>query len=249
MAVITLCYDTLLKFSYLAVRYIVYTIVVALGLAASSCKDRVICPAFQSTYILNDSIRMAKYSLFGEDSLPKFQVASRRNKYGISEKYRFFDFFRKNYDLRTAPKTNQLGPPAKDSLFVHPGDTLELMDEGEFIASDFTDSDSLATDSLAVVPDVVASTNTEPQGPKYKYRYDQRNPYSTEQMYYNKYFGEMLVDKRPPPKPVEEKVDEAIVESDTTSTSGKKLIPGFLKKKKKSKDEVTEPEENPVEGE
>ena len=247
MAVSTLCYDTIPKFSYLAVRYIVYTVIIAIGLAASSCKDRVICPAFQSTYILNDSIRMAKYSLFGEDSLPKFQVASRRNKYGISEKYRFFDFFRKNYDLKTAPKKNQLGPPAKDSLFVHPGDTLDLMDEGEFIASDFANSDSLATDSLAVVPDVVASNSIEPQGPKYKYRYDQRNPYSTEQIYYNKYFGEMLVDKRPPPKPMEEEVGEAVVESDTTTSSGKKLIPGFLKKKKKSKDKESEQEENPEE--
>ncbi|MEQ6119761.1 hypothetical protein [Reichenbachiella sp. MALMAid0571] len=233
----------------MAVRYIVYTIAIAIGLVVSSCKDKVICPAFQSTYILNDSIRMAKYSLFGEDSLPKFQIASRRNKYGISEKYRFFDFFRKNYDLRTAPKKNQLGPPAKDSLFVHPGDTLDLMDEGEFIASDFANSDSLTTDSLAIVPDVVASNNTEPQGPKYKYRYDQRNPYSTEQIYYNKYFGEMLVDKRPPPKPVEEKVEETIVESDTTASSGKKLVPGFLKKKKKSKEEETEPEGEPVETE
>lgn len=229
-------------------RYIVYTIVCIIGLSTFSCKDKVICPAFQSTYILNDSLRRAKFSLFGEDSLPKYQIASRRNRYGISEKYRFFNFFKKNYDLKTSPKENWLGPPAKDSLFVHPEDTLELMDEGEFIASDFADIDSLATDSLATVPDVVASSNTEPQGPKYKYRYDQRNPYSSEQIYYNKYFGELLVDKRPPPKPVEEPTEEATVESDTTSTSsGKKLMPGFLKKKKKNKEEDQETTEDSTE--
>lgn len=179
--------------------------------------------------------------MFGEDSLPKFQVASRRNKYGISEKYKLFNFFKKNYDLKTSPKENQLGPPAKDSLFVHPGDTVDLMDEGEFLASDF--ADSLSTDSLTVVPDVVASAQVEePTGPKYKYRYDQRNPYSSEQMYYNKYFGEMFVDTRPPPKPKEPVVDEVPIEGDTTAVTSKKKFGSFFKKKKK-KDESEEPEE------
>ena len=219
-------------------RYIVYFIIFIIGISAFSCKDKVICPAFQSTYILNDSIRTAKFSLFGEDSLPKVQIASRRNKYGISEKYRFFDFFRKNYDLKTSPKENTLGNPAKDSIYVHPEDSLDLMDEGEFIASDFA-TEGEAIDSLAVVPDGVATANEGPKGPKYKYRYDERNPYNTEQIYYNKYFGEMLVDDRPPPKPIEPELEE----TDSTSTSKmKKLIPGFLRKKKKNKEEEPDAE-------
>jgi hypothetical protein len=224
------------------VRYILYTILLAVGFSAFSCKDKVICPAFQSTYILNDSIRRAKFSMFGEDSLPKFQVASRRNKYGISEKYKILNFFKKNYDLKTSPKENQLGPPAKDPLFVHPGDTVDLMDEGEFLASDF--ADSLSTDSLTVVPDVVASAQIEePTGPKFKYRYDQRNPYSVEQIYYNKYFGETLVDTRPPPKPKEPVVEEVPIEGDTTSVDSKKKFGSFLKRKKKAKEDSEEPEE------
>ncbi len=216
----------------LRVRYILYTIVFFALLSVSSCKDKVICPAFQSTYILNDSLRMAKFSLFGEDSLPKYQVASRRSRYGISKKYRLFNYHRKNYDLRSSPKENQLGPPAKDPLFIYPEDTLEQMDEGVFLASDFADSDSTAIDSTAVVPDVIASANTEPKGPKYKYRYDQRNPYSTEQMYYNKYFGDLLVDKRPPAKPVPPQEESVTAPSDTTATEKKSGL-GFFKKKKK----------------
>ncbi|MFY0654119.1 MAG: hypothetical protein JXQ96_18925 [Cyclobacteriaceae bacterium] len=224
-------------------RYIFYTILLVIGFSAFSCKDKVICPAFQSTYILNDSIRTARFSMFDPDSLPKMQIASRRNKYGISKKYRLFDYFRKNYDLKTSPMENRLGPPAKDSLFVHPGDSLELMDEGEFIASDFADPDSLSTDSVTVVPEVVASANIEPQGPKFKYRYDQRNPYSSEQIYYNKYFGEMLVDNRPPPKPVEPEVEATVdTESDSTNVSSKKKLGGFFKKKKKSKEDGEEAE-------
>ena len=213
----------------------------AIGFSAFSCKDKVICPAFQSTYILNDSMRRAKFSMFGTDSLPKFQVASRRNKYGISERYRFFDFFRKNYDLKISPKENWLGPPAKDSLFVHPGDEVDLMDEGKFLASDF--ADSLSTDSLAVVPEVITSAQTEEsQGPKFKYRYDQRNPYSSEQIYYNKYFGQELVDNRPQPKPKEPIAEELTIPGDTTGVETKKKFGGFFKKKKKEEGESEDPD-------
>ena len=226
-------------------RYLILVIICIVGLSTFACRDKIVCPAFQSTYILNDSLRTAKYSLFGADSMPKFQMASRRDKYGISKKYRFFNYFKKNYDLKTAPKENWLGPPAKDSLFIYPEDTLLNLDEGEFYASDFYDLDSLSSDSTSVVPSVVATAEPENKGPKYKYRYDRRNPYSSEQIYYNKHFGEMLVDTRPPPPPPAEESEVALDESDTTQVSGKKkLVPGFFKKKKKNKDEEDQQQES-----
>jgi hypothetical protein len=90
---------------------------------------------------------------------------------------------------------------------------------------------------------VASSQIEEPTGPKYKYRYDQRNPYSVEQIYYNKYFGETLVDTRPPPKPKEPVVEAALMEGDTTSFDSKKKFGGFLKRKKKDKEGSEEPEE------
>lgn len=40
-----------------------------------------ICPAYQSAFILDDSVRVAKFSLFGSDSLPKALVTS-KDKHG-----------------------------------------------------------------------------------------------------------------------------------------------------------------------
>jgi hypothetical protein len=115
------------------------------------------------------------------------------------------------------------------------------MDEGKFLASDF--ADSLSTDSLAVVPEVITSAQTEEsQGPKFKYRYDQRNPYSSEQIYYNKYFGQELVDNRPQPKPKEPIAEELTIPGDTTGVETKKKFGGFFKKKKKEEGESEDPD-------
>lgn len=205
-------------------RLNLFVIFLSLTLLISSCKDNVICPAFQSTYILNDSIRYAKFSLFGPDSLPKYAVASRRNKFGINKQT---SLFRKNYELKTSPKINVLGPPAKDSLFV--------LEEGEFIASDFVETDSLLVDSLATdslsVPEVVA-VEPEPTGPKYKYRYNPGFPYNHEQEYYNKYYGELLVDNRPP-EPEPDPLSELSAEEDTLATNKprKRGLKGLFKRK------------------
>jgi hypothetical protein len=45
-----------------------------------ACKP-MICPAYQSAFILDDSVRLSKFSLFGIDSLPKGFVTS-KDKYG-----------------------------------------------------------------------------------------------------------------------------------------------------------------------
>ncbi len=45
-----------------------------------ACKP-MICPAYQSAFILDDSVRLAKFSLFDIDSLPKGYVSS-KDKYG-----------------------------------------------------------------------------------------------------------------------------------------------------------------------
>lgn len=170
--------------------------------------------------------------------MPKYQVASRRNKYGINKNYGLFEKQRKNYDLMTSPKENVLGPPAKDSLFI--------LDEGEFLASDFTNDadslglDSLQTDSLAVLPEFLASApEPEDVGPKYKYRYRPEFPYNHEQEYYNKYFGKLFLDTRPPAEKDQEiDFDLSIPEADSLGVKKKKkLIPGLFKKKKRQKEE------------
>ena len=185
---------------------------------------------------MNDSIRMAKFSLFGADSMPKYQVASRRNKYGIDKGYGLFERQRRNYDLMTSPKENVLGPPAKDPLFILAEDSL--LASNVPMASDSLGIDSLQADTIQHIATLEEPVQT---GPKYKYRYNPKFSYNHEQEYYNKYFGKLLIDNRPPPqKEIEINLDmlEVNGEEDSLGVEKKrKLVPNFLKKKLKNSEE------------
>lgn len=212
-----------------------FPILFVLCLVFYACKDNVVCPAFQSTYILDDSMRMAKYSYFANDSTPKFASASRRTKYGVNKPT---SLFRKNYELMTAPKKNVLAPV--------PEDTSELIiDQGEFLAEDFVDTDTLGIDSLSTAPLLAqVEKDTIPKGPRYKYRYEETAGHNQEQVYYNKYYGELFIDNRPPPS--EEKLaEETLQESDTTQMK-KKGLGGLFKKKDKNQAEPESVEEETV---
>lgn len=213
-----------------------FPILFVLCLVFCACKDNVVCPAFQSTYILNDSMRLAKYSYFANDSTPKFASVSKRTKYGINKQ---MSLFRKNYELMTAPKENVLAPV--------PEDTSELIiDQGEFIAEDFVDIDSIGADSVSVAPLLAKAKEEEvPQGPRYKYRYDPDASHNQEQVYYNKYYGELFIDKRPLPTEKSPE-DEQLEESDTTQVKRKGL--GGLFKRNKDETEEETAEEKAEEG-
>jgi hypothetical protein len=224
------------------VRHFVLYILLILAISVFSCKDKVICPAFQSTYILNDSIRMAKFSMFGTDSMPKYQVASRRNKFGLNKDYGLFERQRKAYDLWTTPKKNVLGPPAKDPLFILEEDLIAA----EIINNvDSLGIDSLQSDSVSSLTEFLASADIpENTGPKYKYRYNPKYSYNHEQEYYNKYFGHLFIDNRPPPEK-EAELDFDAFENDSLSVKKKKqFVPGMFKKKKKK---ISGAEEEPKE--
>lgn len=65
-------------------KYVLFVILLGLGLAA--CSQSATCPAFQSSFILDDSLRDARFSYFNEDSVPdddKFKFNG-KNKFGIA---------------------------------------------------------------------------------------------------------------------------------------------------------------------
>lgn len=203
-----------------------FPILLLLCVLFCACKDNVVCPAFQSTYILDDSIRWVKYSLFLNDTTPKMPVASRRSKYGVNKKS---SLFRKNYDMMTAPKKNQIRW-LEDSTD---------MDQGEFIASDFVDTDSLGVDSVSTAP-ILAAVDDE-EKVRYKWEYDPNSSYNQEQAYYNKYYGEVFIDKRPTQQ---ELVDQQMNHLDDISNDST-VVPDQKKGlfgKKKAKEESAENE-------
>lgn len=74
-----------------------------------------ICPAFQSTYVLEENSRTKLFSLFGEDSLPKSKVIIKKNRYGMIVKVRYRE--RLN-DFRTVKMKSIYPPPQIDSVVV-----------------------------------------------------------------------------------------------------------------------------------
>jgi hypothetical protein len=202
----------------------------------------IICSAFQSTYILDDSTRLAYYSYAWKldpasrqkyieglttpkDSLDSIAVGGtrdwetyythveaiiptpyevRRSSYGI---IKYEPMWLKNYKMKDAPMENVLAPPVeKEST------SEDSVDIGDFVASDFgldslqADSselivaiDSIETDSLLNEADLFAQEPKKPREPKYLYGYDPNGPNNMDQDYYNKYFGELLLDRRPDP--------------------------------------------------
>lgn len=265
----------------LLMKYILFVCVVLMTL--SGCRDKIICPAFQSTYILDDSVRTVYYSYLWKldkeerirylekkratdttattvapaktadyySYLEKYIVPEReveKTKYGI---VKYEPYWMKNYQQRTSPKENILTPPAPA---VEPTLT-PYQDTGEIIAADFRDSTQLKVDSTAVaviqpdsveevfvLPTLARSAPKKEKPPvKYRYRYNPKDSLlNVEQEYYNKYFGQLLVDNR---KPIQSKVEPVTVPvkdkpilSDTTGAAGPGIRINFGKKGKKEEE-------------
>lgn len=236
-----------------------------------ACQDKVICPAFQSTYILDDSTRNAYYSYVWQldeatrtqylastqngpmdslavDSLttasgPKtdyYAYAGEkvvpwrvrgRTKYGI---VKYEPYWLKKYRMRTAPMENVFAPKKE-----------EVKPEVNYVASSVTDSlstDSLSVASLDSLVEFVAVKVEEEEGPKYRYGYDPSDNFNVEQEYYNKHFGQLLIDTRPKPEPIQlQTVDSLSIASEPDSLQRKGLKGLFKKKKNQADSTATTP--------
>lgn len=81
-----------------------------------------ICPAYQSAFIYNDSIRDRLFAYFDEDSLPAIVPFSSKNKYGIIEKVSE----RKRLNSLQIVRMEKIFPgedPTRDSLLLALGET------------------------------------------------------------------------------------------------------------------------------
>ena len=238
-------------------------VILSLSAIFMSCKDKIICPAFQSAFILSDSMRTAyfsnswrldeqtreayftslsksgasikesenpikdtdflyasenstslssrdlstlsKYFAFVEEYDPP-QIHVNKNKYGIIKKS---PYFVKNWKLRTAPMEDVLAPNVKKDINI---------DEGKFTTSDFTvTNDSIEGDpldslmisrnnSILSQKDTVTvprSLSEKEDKEDYRFRYDPNDNFNVEQEYYNKYFGDLLLDHKKNKIPVD----------------------------------------------
>ncbi len=54
-------------------------------LILQSCQERMICPAYQSTFILDDEVRYQLFTRFEKDSIPKEYAGVKKSSYGLIE--------------------------------------------------------------------------------------------------------------------------------------------------------------------
>lgn len=214
-----------------------------------SCQDKVICPAFQSTYILDDSTRNAYFSYVWQlDENTRIQYLAKQNGGGSTEdtlgvvaqpKTDYYAYAgEKVVPWRVQKKTkfgivkNTPYPIKNYQLRTAPMENVLAPEpvSNDFVASDF--SDSLGVDSLAIAMD---SVETKPavakEETKYLYGYDPSDNFNVEQQYYNKYYAYKFIDNRPKPKPVPTDSLSSVPDSLQTKEP---FFKGFLKKKKKN---------------
>lgn len=99
------------------------------GLYFSACQRRHVCPAYNSSFILDQDKTLQFFSVFGEDSLPKSDFFVNKTKRGIIVKVRF----RKKQEEISTVRMRMVYPPPVDSIQMV-GDDLYAM-SGEEIDS------------------------------------------------------------------------------------------------------------------
>ncbi|WP_370086664.1 hypothetical protein [Ekhidna sp.] len=238
-------------------------IVVLCYASLMSCQDKVICSAYQSTYILDDSTRNAYFSYvwqLDENTRSQFLAQQRggnaEDTLGVvaQPKTDYYAYAgEKVVPWRVQNKTKYgiikpaWTPIKKYQMRTAPMENVLAPEPitNDFVASDFTDS--LGVDSMAVAMD---SVKVEPavakQETKYLYGYDPSDNFNVEQEYYNRYFGYKLVDNRPKPQPVAADSLGSVPDSLQTKEP---FFKGLFKKKKKdvTTDSPAEESEAPVE--
>jgi len=231
-----------------------------------SCQDKVICPAYQSTYILDDTTRNAYFSYVWQldeatrtqylsqqqsgdtsstDSLgiitqPKTDYYAyageyivpwgtpKKTKYGIVKPV-FYPV--KKYRMRTASMENVLAPEPLSNDFVAEDFGIDSLQSDRF---NKVASDSLTSDSIVVAKEVKSDPDKEDEV-RFLYGYDPSDNFNVEQLYYNKYFGDRLIDNRPKPEPRKSVADSlsSDLKSDSTVVDKEPFFKGLFKKKKK----------------
>lgn len=234
-----------------------------------SCQDKVICPAYQSTYILDDSTRSAYFSYVWQlDDNTRTQFIAQENSgdstssndsLGVASapKIDYYAYAGEKIVPWRETKRTKYGivkpvfmPIKKYRMRTAPMENV-LKPKPEPVSSNFVAEqalDSASFDSLSLAASdtfkmkPIAEIEEEKKGPKFLYGYDPSDIFNVEQLYYNKYFSYLLIDNRPEPEPQPVAVDS--LSSDSTQAKEPFFKRLFKKKNKEEDTEEQEPEED-----
>ena len=152
---------------------------------------RRLCPAYASAFILDDSVRIAVFSLFGEDSMPLPPPRVKKDKNGLVVK------------VSNRKKRKQMRMILAKKVYPMPPPTAEEVKSEEKALFSTTDTLISQTDTLlskgspdkTEVASEVASLDTTETTPQYRYGYDPKDNFNVEQEFYNKHFGHLFIPK------------------------------------------------------
>ena len=152
-----------------------YFFLVIACLALSSCANKLICPAYQSTFIHDKETLRKKFSYFENDSIPKVYTAS-KTQYLIAVP----ESYRKRYRKMQTVEMKPIYPVLEDSLLaeedVNPLDSLMQLDSASIATLDSAtrvklDSAKLnAIDSIYVISIAKEKFNTEQENYMWYFR-------------------------------------------------------------------------------
>ena len=225
-------------------------------LLASSCTQKLICPAYQSSFIYDKEALRKKFSYFKEDSTPKILTAS-KTKYliAVPESYR-----KKMRGLKTV-EMKPVYPVIPDSLKVNEGEDLILAERDVVDSTATAPQDSVYAitktkekynvdqdiymwyfrDQL-VLPDVAAAMNTQNEAKEKEAKTGKKSK--------GNFFQKLMFWKKKPKADslaVDNIEQQQVVPSDTTTTAPKKKgMKGIFGGKKKK--DSTPPEKKKEEG-
>jgi hypothetical protein len=84
-----------------------------LTVLASGCQERMICPAYQSTFIFDEEVRYQLFTRFEADSMPKQYAGVDKNLFGLIKKQ---PKKKKERQMATVAMRNILPPSVTDSF-------------------------------------------------------------------------------------------------------------------------------------
>ena len=179
-----------------------------------SCQSKVICPAYQSVYILDDSVRNTYFSsiwLLDEATRQAFLSGRTKSTYDAdssdisnSSSSDYYAYLRNKRIKRKSPKKNKSGIVSQPVLgfvknerlktvpmqnILHPSPKIVYQDTIDEIRIDTIQDDS----TVFAANQTKESQETE----RYFFRYDPSDNFNVEQEYYNKHYGELLIDHTP----------------------------------------------------
>ena len=218
------------------------------ALLLSACAERMVCPAYQSAFILDEDYRREYFSPFtvdAGDTVPKGGYVGQRYKSMSKEKVGFTYENRKKklfkVKLWSSPERPVLENPylLDRILKKRPYWKLDIL-KPELVHYSNIDTIDLEVPSLldSLGQPIADTTAVEVNTPSYTLLTvpERYKGYNIDQLMYNNKFGHLFPQPPPPPEPIDSTTLKELL-ADTTaadSTAGKKKgILGMFKKKNK----------------